>query len=1242
MAAIKGNEIIQDNHLANAIAQAEKYLELMREMNAQQKKLAAQQKKAQSTGGGGSVARNIKQTNQELSKAQKLYKTQQQITTKLAASERALIDVYKKENKQIIANRQAVSERNKEVKREIQLNKSAEGSIVQMRAKLSQMTATYDKLSKVQRENSNIGGKQAIAIKSLRDEIFKLESATGRSQRNVGNYSAALKGAALQARNLASALGAVGGVMMIANVVRDAFGVIKDFDAAQANLAAITGQTTDQLAGLTQQAKDLGSVTKFTASQVSGLQLELAKLGFTNQEISDATPAVLDFAAALGADLAQAAALAGSSVRAFGLSTEDTGRVTNVLTAAANKSALSFEFLQSAMSTIAPVANSFGFSIEETTALLGTLANSGFDASSAATATRNIMLNMADSSGKLAQALGGPVKTLPELVAGLNKLKSEGIDLAEALELTDKRSVAAFSTFLENADAAQQLSQDITGTNAASEAAAKQMDSLQGSLDLLRSAWEGYILGTDDATGASQGLKDVIKQLADNLPIILDTIINLVKAFVAFKIVKTTITLFRGLNKATITAKFSMKGLNATMKANPIGLVILAVEALIAIWQIFGDEIMETIEIFLEMFESLEKFERAMIELATIINPLAGAIIKMAAGIDQTSEAQSRANRVNQEALKQGQKILNQNKQEINDMQTLLTALESDNNTREEKNAIIEKLNTMYPELLENIDLEKAGAEELIAVQRMLTAEILKQSIEREKAAAKEKIFSMAIKKSIDAQITGNDALQREAEEYLESLTMIDEMAAKVYENLNGVVEGLDFGSNIREIDAAIDDLEGRLQVALSGKGGQGSAADIQARLDKLYEERRALLGLTFQTEAEIADVKKTEGGKGEDKRNKEIEDLRKKHQLELIKIENEGIEAGDAQEMIVQDQNKRRREQMIEELALIKELYGEGSKEAIEAQTRLQNEWLKQNEEVQKKRTEIHKVESEKVKKQEQSMWGFMGKVAQDELKKEYEARKKQQEEVRKLLEDQLKFFQDLTKQAIKNIDDQIKKIQDQIGEGDKRIEQLKELAAQGNLEASESIKAEEAKNAALQQDIKDLERKKNNLLIINTLLLAAQQGLEAGDSNAFGNANKQVSGLIGNAKKYKEGTEDTGKGGDIDSDGGFMAILHPNERVLTKDQNRALLGKGMSNDDVVAGAIAWNDYLSTTKTESFGNFKSIMALNKIAQKQEELIDAVKNIPATRSEFDPLHKAFKEIQTKGAHKSSYTKYIRY
>ena len=62
-------------------------------------------------------------------------------------------------------------------------------------------------------------------------------------------------------------------------IIRDVFNVMKDFDQAQANLASVLGVSRDQMKALTEQSKELGATTRFTASEVSELQLEFAKLG---------------------------------------------------------------------------------------------------------------------------------------------------------------------------------------------------------------------------------------------------------------------------------------------------------------------------------------------------------------------------------------------------------------------------------------------------------------------------------------------------------------------------------------------------------------------------------------------------------------------------------------------------------------------------------------------------------------------------------------------------------------------------------------------------------------------------------------------------------------------------------------------------------------------------------------------------------------------------------------------------
>ena len=137
-----------------------------------------------------------------------------------------------------------------------------------------------------------------------------------------------------------------------------------------------------------------------------------------------------------------------------------------------------------------PVARSFGFTLEDTIALTGQLKNAGFDASSAATATRKILLNLADGNGKLAQSLGRPIKNIDDLAGAFKELEDKGVDLGTALELTDVRSVSAFKTFLTGAENITALRDGVTGATAELQAMVDtQLDNLAGDMTKLGSAW---------------------------------------------------------------------------------------------------------------------------------------------------------------------------------------------------------------------------------------------------------------------------------------------------------------------------------------------------------------------------------------------------------------------------------------------------------------------------------------------------------------------------------------------------------------------------------------------------------------------------------------------------------------------------------------------------------------------------------------------------------------------------------
>ena len=188
------------------------------------------------------------------------------------------------------------------------------------------------------------------------------------------------------------------------SVLKSASQTVEKFDAAQSNLAAILNTNKEGISSLTEEAKKYGATTAFTASQVSELQTELAKLGFTQGQIKDATPAVLDLAAATGTDLGNAATIAAQTLNAFQLEASETQRVVDVIAQSANLSAFDIDTFSAAMSNAAPAAKSVGIEIEQASAMLSALVDAGIPAEKAGTDLRNIFISLAAKGMTLDEA----------------------------------------------------------------------------------------------------------------------------------------------------------------------------------------------------------------------------------------------------------------------------------------------------------------------------------------------------------------------------------------------------------------------------------------------------------------------------------------------------------------------------------------------------------------------------------------------------------------------------------------------------------------------------------------------------------------------------------------------------------------------------------------------------------------------------------------------------------------------
>ena len=300
--------------------------------------------------------------------------------------------------------------------------------------------------------------------------------------------------------------------------IGNAVKTIASFEEANSKLAAVLGTTAKGVENLSKAAMDLGKRTQFTASQVTELQTELAKLGFSEPEIISMQEATLKFAAAVGTDLASAAARAGATMRGFDLTAEDTGKMLAEMAVSTSKSALSFEYLDNTLGKLVPTTKAFGFDTRATLALLGTLANAGIDASSAYTALRKTIMELSDSESNLNKALGGQPKTMTELLDKLEQLRKKNISVSEASDLVGERAASAFLALMNGAESCRELWGELDNVESSLDAMYSTMtDNLIGAVKELQSAWEGFILKLKDSKGL---LMELVRMATDTVNMI--------------------------------------------------------------------------------------------------------------------------------------------------------------------------------------------------------------------------------------------------------------------------------------------------------------------------------------------------------------------------------------------------------------------------------------------------------------------------------------------------------------------------------------------------------------------------------------------------------------------------------------------------------------------------------------------------------------------------------------------------
>ena len=281
-------------------------------------------------------------------------------------------------------------------------------------------------------------------------------------------------------------------------IAASSFKVAADFEQSMAKVKAVSGATASEFKALQDNAKELGSSTRFAASEVSALQLEFSKLGFSADEIVKVTRGTLDLAQATGSDLSSSAEVAGSTLRAFGLEASQMGRVTDVMAASFSSSALDLDSFRDSMKFVAPVAKAAGLDIETVTAMLAQLANNGVKGSSAGTALRRILSTVGATGGDVQEKL----KNLSQEVVTLGDAKDEVGRTAQSAFLILKEGLG-------DVDNLEKAFKDAEGS--AGAMAATMDDTAEGALKRMQSAVEGAQITLGSALAPT--VLDIVKSI---------------------------------------------------------------------------------------------------------------------------------------------------------------------------------------------------------------------------------------------------------------------------------------------------------------------------------------------------------------------------------------------------------------------------------------------------------------------------------------------------------------------------------------------------------------------------------------------------------------------------------------------------------------------------------------------------------------------------------------------------------
>lgn len=279
-----------------------------------------------------------------------------------------------------------------------------------------------------------------------------------------------------------------------------------NFEAEMSKVASISGATGDEFQKLIDKAKEMGSKTKFSATESAQAMEYMAMAGWKTQDMVDGLKGIMDLAAASGEDLATTSDIVTDALTAFGLKASDSTHFADVLAKASSNANTNVAMMGETFKYVAPVAGAMGYSVEDCSVAIGLMANSGIKASQAGTSLRQMLSRLAKPTDEVQSAMDQLGVSLTDSAGNMMSLDTVMSDLRNGFKGLSKAEQAQLATSLAGQEAMSGLLAIVNASDgdfdklkdsiynckdAAANMAAVAQDNLAGQITSLKSKAEG-------------------------------------------------------------------------------------------------------------------------------------------------------------------------------------------------------------------------------------------------------------------------------------------------------------------------------------------------------------------------------------------------------------------------------------------------------------------------------------------------------------------------------------------------------------------------------------------------------------------------------------------------------------------------------------------------------------------------------------------------------------------------------